>query len=135
MFASCACAGRHAPLVFLTLQSNVTLLHLSSTQSRKAVIKVGVVRIAFVSCFKATLFLSTRHNNDKTFLVWINEEDHTRVISMEKGGNMKRVFERFCRGLKEVGTGVCFSCLVAIGLLSELFTVVHTELAFPGATN
>uniref|UniRef100_A0A670YZP8 Creatine kinase U-type, mitochondrial n=1 Tax=Pseudonaja textilis TaxID=8673 RepID=A0A670YZP8_PSETE len=42
------------------------------------------------------------HNHEKTFLVWINEEDHTRVISMEKGGNMKRVFERFCRGLKEV---------------------------------
>ncbi|KAJ8412973.1 hypothetical protein AAFF_G00105550 [Aldrovandia affinis] len=42
------------------------------------------------------------HNNEKTFLVWINEEDHTRVISMEKGGNMKRVFERFCMGLKEV---------------------------------
>ncbi|KAJ8393153.1 hypothetical protein AAFF_G00068360 [Aldrovandia affinis] len=42
------------------------------------------------------------HNNQKTFLVWVNEEDHTRVISMEKGGNMKRVFERFCTGLKEV---------------------------------
>uniref|UniRef100_A0A6I8P849 Creatine kinase S-type, mitochondrial n=1 Tax=Ornithorhynchus anatinus TaxID=9258 RepID=A0A6I8P849_ORNAN len=42
------------------------------------------------------------HNYDKTFLIWINEEDHTRVISMERGGNMKRVFERFCRGLKEV---------------------------------
>uniref|UniRef100_A0ACB8E563 Creatine kinase U-type, mitochondrial n=1 Tax=Sphaerodactylus townsendi TaxID=933632 RepID=A0ACB8E563_9SAUR len=42
------------------------------------------------------------HNHEKTFLIWINEEDHTRVISMEKGGNMKRVFERFCRGLKEV---------------------------------
>uniref|UniRef100_A0A8C3A6C1 Creatine kinase S-type, mitochondrial n=1 Tax=Cyclopterus lumpus TaxID=8103 RepID=A0A8C3A6C1_CYCLU len=42
------------------------------------------------------------HNNDKTFLIWVNEEDHTRVISMEKGGNMKRVFERFCSGLKQV---------------------------------
>jgi len=42
------------------------------------------------------------HNNDKTFLVWINEEDHTRVISMEKGGNMGRVFKRFCEGLKKV---------------------------------
>uniref|UniRef100_A0A8C5QD19 Creatine kinase U-type, mitochondrial n=1 Tax=Leptobrachium leishanense TaxID=445787 RepID=A0A8C5QD19_9ANUR len=42
------------------------------------------------------------HNNEKTFLIWINEEDHIRVISMEKGGNMKRVFKRFCRGLKEV---------------------------------
>ncbi|KAG5261745.1 hypothetical protein AALO_G00287880 [Alosa alosa] len=42
------------------------------------------------------------HNNTKTFLIWINEEDHTRVISMEKGGNMKRVFDRFCNGLKQV---------------------------------
>ncbi|KAM9744432.1 creatine kinase U-type, mitochondrial-like isoform 1-T1 [Menidia menidia] len=42
------------------------------------------------------------HNNEKNFLIWINEEDHTRIISMEKGGNMKRVFERFCRGLKQV---------------------------------
>ncbi|XP_064169029.1 creatine kinase U-type, mitochondrial-like isoform X2 [Anguilla rostrata] len=41
------------------------------------------------------------HNKQKTFLVWVNEEDHTRVISMEKGGNMKQVFERFCKGLKE----------------------------------
>ncbi|PWA26643.1 hypothetical protein CCH79_00001243 [Gambusia affinis] len=36
-------------------------------------------------------FLVFRHNNEKTFLIWVNEEDHTRVISMEKGGNMKRV--------------------------------------------
>lgn len=39
------------------------------------------------------------HNNDKNFLVWVNEEDHTRVISMQKGGNMKEVFTRFCEGL------------------------------------
>ncbi|KAJ8249476.1 hypothetical protein GJAV_G00235860 [Gymnothorax javanicus] len=42
------------------------------------------------------------YNKQKTFLVWVNEEDHTRIISMEKSGNMKRVFERFCTGLKEV---------------------------------
>ena len=42
------------------------------------------------------------HNDDKNFLVWINEEDHTRVISMQKGGNMKDVFDRFCNGLKQV---------------------------------
>ncbi|KAL9950547.1 hypothetical protein ACROYT_G043059 [Oculina patagonica] len=42
------------------------------------------------------------HNVDKNFLVWINEEDHTRVISMEKGGDMRAVFDRFCRGLNEV---------------------------------
>ena len=42
------------------------------------------------------------HNANKTFLVWVNEEDHTRVISMQKGGNMKEVFTRFCNGLNKV---------------------------------
>ena len=42
------------------------------------------------------------HNKDKNFLLWVNEEDHARVISMEKGGNMKAVFDRFCDGLKKV---------------------------------
>ncbi|XP_061875616.1 creatine kinase M-type isoform X1 [Colius striatus] len=42
------------------------------------------------------------HNDNKTFLVWVNEEDHLRVISMEKGGNMKEVFRRFCVGLKKI---------------------------------
>ncbi len=41
------------------------------------------------------------HNEKKNLLVWVNEEDHTRVISMERGGNMKRVFERFCEGLQK----------------------------------
>ncbi|KFZ50273.1 Creatine kinase B-type [Antrostomus carolinensis] len=44
------------------------------------------------------------HNNNKTFLVWINEEDHLRVISMQKGGNMKEVFTRFCTGLTKIET-------------------------------
>ena len=43
-----------------------------------------------------------RHNDKKNFLVWINEEDHTRVISMELGGNMRAVFKRFCDGLNKV---------------------------------
>jgi len=42
------------------------------------------------------------HNNQKNFLVWINEEDHIRIISMQKGGDMRAVFSRFGRGLLEV---------------------------------
>merc|ERR1712149_3238 len=41
------------------------------------------------------------HNDNKDFLVWINEEDHLRVISMQKDGDMKEVFKRFCDGLKK----------------------------------
>ena len=43
-----------------------------------------------------------RHNKDKTLLVWINEEDHTRIISMQKGGDMTAVFRRFCEGISKV---------------------------------
>jgi creatine kinase len=34
------------------------------------------------------------HNPDKTFLVWVNEEDHLRFISMQKGGNLAQVYKR-----------------------------------------
>ena len=90
--------------------------------------------LVFLKILFFFLFLSTRHNNDKTFLVWINEEDHTRVISMEKGGNMKRVFERFCRGLKEVvSLRVYYSHLLIVGLLSALLTAVRTKQSSPRA--
>jgi len=46
------------------------------------------------------------HNHKKTFIVWINEEDHMRVISMQKGGNLKEVFERWCRGLRNIEKNV-----------------------------
>merc|ERR1712002_188285 len=39
------------------------------------------------------------HNDEKSFLVWVNEEDHLRVISMQKDNNIKEVFRRFCEGL------------------------------------
>lgn len=44
------------------------------------------------------------HNDAKTFLVWVNEEDHLRVISMQKGGDIKGVFKRFCEGLTKIET-------------------------------
>lgn len=31
------------------------------------------------------------HNENKTFLVWCNEEDHLRLISMQMGGNLGEV--------------------------------------------
>merc|ERR1712024_113170 len=39
------------------------------------------------------------HNQSKNFLVWVNEEDHMRVISMQKDHNMEQVFARWCDGL------------------------------------
>merc|ERR1712012_64875 len=46
------------------------------------------------------------HNAAKTFLVWVNEEDQLRIISMQKGGDVRGVFERLARGIKAVGDSV-----------------------------
>jgi protein-arginine kinase len=46
------------------------------------------------------------HNEAKTFLVWVNEEDQLRIISMEKGGDVKGVFGRLARGIATVGDSV-----------------------------
>jgi len=46
------------------------------------------------------------HNNDKTFLVWVNEEDQLRIISMEQGSDVKGVFARLARGIKAVEESV-----------------------------
>lgn len=42
------------------------------------------------------------HNQDKTFLVWVNEEDHMRCISMQDGGNVKEVFARWANAINSV---------------------------------
>jgi len=46
------------------------------------------------------------HNKDKTFLVWVNEEDQLRIISMQKGGDVLGVFKRLARGIAAVGDSV-----------------------------
>merc|ERR1712226_1443653 len=42
------------------------------------------------------------HNEKKNFLVWVNEEDHTRLISMQMGADIKEVFSRFATGCNAV---------------------------------
>lgn len=42
------------------------------------------------------------HNKDKTFLVWVNEEDHMRCIAMQDGGNVKEVFVRWANAINSI---------------------------------
>merc|ERR1711922_85761 len=46
------------------------------------------------------------HNKEKSFLTWVNEEDQLRIISMEKGGDVKKVFERLAMGIQAVEDSV-----------------------------
>ena len=42
------------------------------------------------------------HNKDKTFLTWVNEEDQLRIISMEMGGDVKKVFSWLAQGIAAI---------------------------------
>jgi len=46
------------------------------------------------------------HNEAKTFLTWVNEEDQLRIISMQKGGDVRGVFSRLAGGIKAVQDSV-----------------------------
>jgi len=47
-------------------------------------------------------------NKDKTLVVWVNEEDHSRIVSMQQGKqgtggcDMYAVFERFCKAINAI---------------------------------
>lgn len=46
------------------------------------------------------------HSNAKEFILWVNEGDHLRIISMEQGGDVRGVFERLSRGLAAIEEGI-----------------------------
>jgi len=46
------------------------------------------------------------HNAAKSFLTWVNEEDQLRIISMEMGGDVTKVFKRLADGIKAIQDSV-----------------------------
>uniref|UniRef100_A0AC34FTT1 Arginine kinase n=1 Tax=Panagrolaimus sp. ES5 TaxID=591445 RepID=A0AC34FTT1_9BILA len=58
------------------------------------------------------------HNDDKTFLVWVNEEDHLRLISMEQGSDVGNVLDRLIRGVKTIESSFSFSRDPHLGFLT-----------------
>lgn len=57
-------------------------------------------------------------NDSKTFLVWCNEEDHLRIISMESGGNLGAVYSRLVDGVDKISEQIKFSSNERLGFLS-----------------
>ncbi|KAE9547804.1 hypothetical protein FO519_008985 [Halicephalobus sp. NKZ332] len=68
------------------------------------------------------------HNKDKTFLVWANEEDHLRIISMQNGGNVGQVLERLIKGVKTIETKVPFARDERLGWLTFCPTNLGTTV-------
>jgi len=65
------------------------------------------------------------HNNDKTFLVWVNEEDQLRIISMQQGSDVKQVFDRLVRGINAVEASIKAECGKKF-MLDERYGYIHS---------
>ncbi|XP_014243105.1 arginine kinase-like isoform X2 [Cimex lectularius] len=68
------------------------------------------------------------HNKDKTFLVWVNEEDHLRIISMQKGGNVGQVYKRLVSAVECIGNCLPFSRNERLGFLTFCPTNLGTTI-------
>jgi len=68
------------------------------------------------------------HNDNKTFLVWVNEEDHLRIISMQKGANLKEIFGRLVTAVKAIETKLPFSRSDRFGYLTFCPTNLGTTI-------
>ena len=68
------------------------------------------------------------HNHNKTFLVWINEEDQLRIISMQQGADIKQVFDRLCRAIDHIEKTMQFSKDDKLGYITSCPTNLGTAL-------
>ncbi|KAJ8934250.1 hypothetical protein NQ318_008693 [Aromia moschata] len=68
------------------------------------------------------------YNDDKTFLVWVNEEDHLRIISLQQGGNLGEVYKRFVTALIELEKKIPFIKSERLGNLTFCPTNLGTAI-------
>ena len=68
------------------------------------------------------------HNDEKTFLVWINEEDQLRIISMQMGGDIKQVFTRLSNAISQIESQVKFAYTDHLGYLTSCPTNLGTAM-------
>ncbi|KAG5679394.1 hypothetical protein PVAND_008962 [Polypedilum vanderplanki] len=68
------------------------------------------------------------HNDAKTFLVWCNEEDHLRIISMQMGGNLGEVFRRLTTAVNDIEKRIPFSHNDRLGFLTFCPTNLGTTI-------
>ena len=68
------------------------------------------------------------HNDEKTFLVWINEEDELRIISMEMGGDIKGVFRRLTTAISKIEKEIEFAYSEHLGYITSCPTNLGTAM-------
>ena len=68
------------------------------------------------------------HNNSKFFLVWVNEEDQLRIISMQPGFDIVAVFTRLSKGCQHIESVASFSHNNKLGYITSCPSNLGTAL-------
>jgi len=68
------------------------------------------------------------HNDAKTFLVWVNEEDQLRIISMQQGADIGAVFDRLSRAATAIESRANFLHNSHVGYITSCPTNLGTAL-------
>ena len=68
------------------------------------------------------------HNDAKTFLTWVNEEDQLRIISMQKGADIGAVFTRLSKAATEIEKVAKFAHDAHLGYITSCPTNLGTAM-------
>lgn len=68
------------------------------------------------------------YNADKSFLVWVNEEDQLRIISMQQGGDIRQVFQRLTTAVTTLSEQLAFAVDDKLGVLASCPTNIGTGI-------
>ena len=65
---------------------------------------------------------------DKKLMVWINEEDHLRIISLEKTSDLSKVYNRLCQAILALNQNLDFAWDKTYGNLTSCPTNIGTSM-------
>ena len=68
------------------------------------------------------------YNDAKTFLIWVNEEDQLRIISMQPGADVLTVFQRLSTALSTISDHFAFAYDNHLGYISSCPSNLGTAL-------
>jgi ATP:guanido phosphotransferase, C-terminal catalytic domain/ATP:guanido phosphotransferase, N-terminal domain len=68
------------------------------------------------------------HSFDQQLMVWINEEDHLRIISLEKTSDLSSVYNRLCRAHGALNKSLDFARDKKYGYLTSCPTNIGTAM-------
>jgi len=68
------------------------------------------------------------HSDDRRFILWLNEEDHLRIISMERSASLAGVFRRVGRAIESLSRQLDFAWDPDKGFLTSCPTNIGTTM-------